>query len=548
MVVANVKGPLKAPNHDILNAVRNKASMEYRERIPVATQANIAEVHQELTEFTPAYNEFAEALVNRIGKEVVRGKSWSNPLSIFKKGMLPFGTTIEEIAIGLLEAKVYDPDREYLERDIYGTVRPRVESNFHQQNRRDMYKITINRDLLKQAFLNDGGLSDFINRLMETPTTSDEVDEFKIMVNLIRQHERSGGFHHIHVDDVAAANSTEAEAKQAIRTIRSTIDNLAFVTTDFNAAGMPTHSQKDDLVLITTPEFKSGIDVNALAAAFNLDPLSLQARMITIPERDIGIPGFQAALVDEEFFVVYDTLLENTTAENPVALSTNFWLHHWGLYSSSRFVTAIMFHTGDTDVLPSSVERIAAVGTLSMTDWEGNAIVATTGTVERGGVYQVSSDGTAQALIYSVDGGSGKTEITNYGVLSVAQNEPKAELTVTATTASYDGENLRQDAQTSTFKVKVGGTYEVWPQVGKPKAIVFGGDARIALVDGTDAYNLPSTWEAWTPDILSTVKVESTGPVSTVLSVADKVLTVGIDPAYGQPIRNVKVTLTAPPA
>ncbi|WP_206920558.1 hypothetical protein, partial [Alicyclobacillus suci] len=86
-----------------------------------ATQANLRDTLNSLTQYRPMWNQFVDALVNRIGSVVARNISWTNPLQEFKRGMLNYGDTIEEIQVGLLKAHIYDPDRDYMEKAIFGT-------------------------------------------------------------------------------------------------------------------------------------------------------------------------------------------------------------------------------------------------------------------------------------------------------------------------------------------------------------------------------------------------------------------------------------------
>ena len=99
-------------NVDFLNRLREDATANYQARIPVATQGNIASVVESLYQYRPLRNEFADSLVNRIGAVVGQNMIWSNPLSMFKDGKLSFGDTVEEWAIGVLQAHTYSSDRD----------------------------------------------------------------------------------------------------------------------------------------------------------------------------------------------------------------------------------------------------------------------------------------------------------------------------------------------------------------------------------------------------------------------------------------------------
>ena len=428
--------PLKpATNVQILNAIRNDASVDYVRRVPIATEANIQATLENLTKFKPLWNEFVDALINRIGSVVVRNMSWENPLAQFKQGMLTYGNTIEEIQVGLLEAHIYDPDREYMERDLFGTERPWVESNFHTVNRQEFYKVTVNEMLLKRAFLEADGLSKFVTALMQAPATSDAVHEFGLTVDLIKQYEAIDGFYHVNVPDVSALTSSEADAKGALRKLRGVAGNLEFPSTQYNAAHMPTFARREDLILLCSPEFQAAIDVEALAGAFNVERAQAHGKVVTIPQDAFGVDGMQAILTVPDFFMIADAVLENTSQYNPVSLSTNYFLHHHEIISASRFVPAVAFWTGPDD------EKIVVAGTItgiSQITIEGTDTVPTE--TDFGELLALHAEGTGTGadttVTWSVTGNtSNRTRISAYGVLFVAGDEEAEEVTVTATTA-----------------------------------------------------------------------------------------------------------------
>src|SRR4051812_41907318 len=137
-------------NENVLNAIRGRASLDYQHRIPAATQANITDVLNALASYEPSWNEFSDALVNLVGLQIIHTMSWTNPFAKFKRGLLTFGETIEEIGVGLLNAYVYSAEREALEEDIFGREPNEVQTRFHKVNRRNYYKLTINESQLQR--------------------------------------------------------------------------------------------------------------------------------------------------------------------------------------------------------------------------------------------------------------------------------------------------------------------------------------------------------------------------------------------------------------
>jgi len=525
-------------NIAILNAIRSEGSTDYQRRIPEATKANVQGMMKTLHQHRPAYNEFLDALVNRIGTVFARNISWTNPLAEFKRGLLEFGDTIEEIQVGLLKAHTYDPDKEYMEKAIFGTERPHVESNFHHINRQDYYKITVNENLLQRAFLESAGLSSFVGQLMQTPSTSDQWDEFLLTVSLFNEYESNGGFYHVNVPDAAAISSGAQDARTALRKMRAMADTVKFPSTKYNVAGMPTFANAEDLCLFVTPEFNAAIDVEALAGAFNVDKAQMHGRIVPIPAEHFGIPGAQAIMTTRDFFVIADNALETTSQWNPLARATNYFLHHWEIVSASRFVPAVLFHTGADDEVITIARPVTSMSAIVVSDTEG----ATVTDVQRGFIYSMAAtavttpaDGDT-AVRWSVSGNaSTRTAVTQTGVLQVGADEANSSLTVTATSTWLDPENLRKDGLTVTATLGVvGPVLPVWPvgsvaaTAGKLVAVDILGN-HIDVVDGATAYTFVETAAFKRADVTLT----EDGPISTTLTVSGRVATVSVDAGTG---------------
>lgn len=354
-------------NAQILAAIHKNASNAYQSRVPQATQASIQATQEHLLNNRPDWNEFVDALLNRIGLELFRIQQFKNPLAKFNSGDLRHGDTIEEIAYGLAEAYVYDVDRDYLEKAIFGQERPEVQAAYHKINRQNFYKLTINEVMLRRAFDSPMGLSNYIEGQMAILSNSDELDQYTIMAGLFKEYHDNGGFFKVNVPDVGGANSTAADAKKMLRIMRAYADKLTFLTRHYNAAGLPVRAQRDELELFITPEANAAIDVEALAAAFNVESTSMIGRITIIPQEDMRIPGAQAVLTTRDFFVVADSHYEVTEVRNPAGLYTNHFLHHHQVISTSLFVPALLLWTGAGDTVtidsfdPTEIDEIRVI-------------------------------------------------------------------------------------------------------------------------------------------------------------------------------------------
>jgi hypothetical protein len=454
-------------NADLLNAIRRNASPEYQSRIPEATQGNVQDTISNLNKFRAMKNEFVDALVNRIGLEIYKYNTFTNPYAKFKQGTLEFGDTIEEVIVGLVNARTYDPDRDYMEADLFGQHRPEVQSRFHKINRQDYYAVTVNETMLQRAFLSPTGLAGFVGQLMAAPSTSDQWDEFLLMSQLLPEFYKAGGFFNVQVGDLSNVASDESDAKYALRQLRTLADTLPYISRHYNSAGMPVAAPRDSLELIVAASANAAIDVEALAGAFNIDKADFESRKTVIPDEHMQIPGAQAILTTNEFFVTADTLIDTTSQWNPVARTNNYFLHHHEVLSVSPFVPAILLTTAASTPIVIEDYVVTSIDAVTVTDTQTENVVTS---VERGGLYSLTNnvtttpaggDNTAVRYVLSAGSGNLNTRVTRTGVLAVAADESATQLVITA--IAVDSPDSTNPVQSVLTIPVVGDELILWP-------------------------------------------------------------------------------------
>lgn len=327
-------------NATILDAVRVHLSNDYQQRVPATSQAGVDTVSNQLLSSKTLFNEFAPALVNLIGSQVLADFDYYNPLAAFKKNeLLPSGgSIIEEMALGMIKAKGYDIE----DTDLFKNNPLDVYANFHQVNREDRYDLTVQRNELQKAFRDQYGLNNFITSMLARPAQSDEYDEFNIMVQLIGRAYSEGHLKKVSTPITNLGAASSDEIKNLSYNIRTYAKKMSMIPSAlYNAEGVPMKSTKSDLILITTPEVSSSMDVSVLADAFNIDRADFVQQVVEIPE--FPMDGVYAMLVDREWFMCADFLREVDYFWNPQTRTDNYYLHHWGVYSYSKYANAIVF-------------------------------------------------------------------------------------------------------------------------------------------------------------------------------------------------------------
>lgn len=364
---------LNATTLDILNVIRQNASYDYQQNVPVVDKASDIPKVGEVIYGTPAFaNQFINALVNRIAIVRVQSATFNNPYSILKKGYLEFGETVEDIFVSIAKAVDYTPEKA-IEREFKRTL-PDVRSAFHTMNWRAMYPVTIQDEDLRQAFLSIDGITDLIAKIVDSVYTAAEYDEFLLFKYLLIK-----AISHGKMKSIAIESDTDLSTSAVA--FRSASNILPFMSNEYNEANVKTNTPKYRQIIFMDAKFNAQYDVNVLASAFNMDKADFMGRLFLIDnwtdfdnERfDIiransdGIEEItskelallndvKGVLIDENWFQVYDN--NNKFTEQYVAsgLYWNYFYHVWKTVSSSPFANAIVFVSKTADVaLPTSL-------------------------------------------------------------------------------------------------------------------------------------------------------------------------------------------------
>lgn len=349
---------------DILNAIRNTASINYQNYVPVATEDAevIRTIGATIMDNPNLQNEFLHALVNRIGRVVMSSKMYSNPWAMFKKGMLDYGETVEEIFVNIANAHEFDPsvaESEFAKREI-----PDVKAAFHVMNYQKFYKTTVSEAQLRQAFLSADGVTELIGKIIDAMYSGAAYDEFLVMKYLLAKRIVQGMMYPV----TANAITDETTGKSFTSIVKGLSNKLTFNKKDYNLAGVYNFTPKENQYLIMNADADAILDVNVLASAFNMDKAEFMGHRVivdgfgdldndrlevlfaddpTYTEIDSttleALNKIPAVLVDGDFFQVYDNLMNFDDFKNPEGMYWNYFYHVWKTFSVSPYSNAMVF-------------------------------------------------------------------------------------------------------------------------------------------------------------------------------------------------------------
>lgn len=428
---------LSATSVDILNAIRNNASSNYRDYIPVADDSleSVRSIGAILMDYPALQNEFLNALVNRIGRVIVTSKMFDNPWNVFKRGMLEFGETIEEVFVELAKPFEYDPA--VAENEVFKREQPDVRAAFHILNYQKFYKTTVQREQLRQAFLTWDGVTDLITKIVNSLYAGANFDEFLAMKYLVAVNILNGRLKPVTIPAVTSANMTSIVSK-----IKGASNDFTFMSSDNNIAGVHNFSNKEEQYVIVNSDFDAIMNVEVLASAFNMDKAEFAGHRVLVDgfgkldndrlallfeddsnyvaltdEEKEALNTIPAVLVDKDWFMILDNLLEFTDQYNGQGLYWNYWLHVWKTLSVSPFANSTVFVPGTPSVTSVTVSP--------------SAVTASAGQKVNLSVTVVTENFAPQTVTWEVDDEDNAT-VDIHGTVTLKE-DASGTVTVTAT-------------------------------------------------------------------------------------------------------------------
>lgn len=419
----------------VFNVVRENASKVFMETVPSATEDNIQTLSNILFNdaYQPMLNEFVTNLINRIGLTIIRNKTFSNPLSILRKGSMPLGTDIQDLYENPAEAEQYELSNTAMAK-LLTITDPDTHVAYYRRNRKDLYTKTISRENLQGAFVSWEKFENYISAITTSLYSGNYIDEFELTKALV-----DGAYDNnkVIVETVTAVTD-ETTAKAFIKKCRSLFTKMKLPSTKYNAYSkfsgakgvIKTWTEDDRFVLIVTSDVMAEVDVDVLARAFNIENTKFLGRVIEVDSFENE--EIQAILCDEAWFQIYENLMRFDEFYNARTMTWNEYLHVWQTYAICPFANAIVFATAQPKPATaisvanvSVVEDATANVTVTLTPADATSELTFTSGDET--VFTVSSTG----VVTGVSAGTGTLTVETDNGLS-----DTATVTVTASTAS----------------------------------------------------------------------------------------------------------------
>ena len=422
---------------DMLNTLALNAGLNDMPVVHSGDVQSLKDFGNAIINFQGNSNAFLGALINRIGRVIITSKMYENPWSVFKRGLMEYGETIEEIFVSMAEPYTYNPAK--TENTDFKRYIPDVKSVFHSMNFQKFYPTTVSEAQLRQAFLSFEGVNELINRIIQQVYTGANYDEFIVMKYMLARNILAGQMYAVNVPQPTTGN---------VRAVAATMVDygmkIRYISDEYNHAHVRTNTELSDMYMIIPTNFNAIMDVEVLALSFNMTKAELLGRQIGVdgfgildnerlamlfaensdytpitPAEMQRLNSVVGVMVDKNYFMIFDNNIFMSDIFSPVGLYWTYYYHNWKTFSTSPFCNAILFTT-ETPAITSIAISPNTVTVVKGNSVKFTAVIQSTGFADSSVKWEVSGDGVNSVI--SAD-----------GTLTVSTAETATELTVTAT-------------------------------------------------------------------------------------------------------------------
>ena len=391
--------------------------------------------------------------INVIALTVISRNYFKNPWEDFtEKGSISFGQTVRELAVDIADVEDYNYYCNNATHFLQQVV-PNIYNYLHELNFQKFYKTTTSDEQLAMAFTTETGLMDLVEEIVNSLYKGYEYDKFLVNKYMLARRIVDGTIPAVEIDGYGSLT-----ARQRVKAIKTISNKMAFMSPNYNPAGLRRATAFEDQYLIVDANTEAEYTTEVLATSYFRNDAEYKTNLALVDDwtswddarlsellgsaytkftdGEISALGnIAGVIISRAFFKNYTYALDNATEGdvtrstmffNPETLKANHYLHAWKVFSTSPFEQCAVFLKDVTPAISS-----VAVTPESATVYPGSslpmsAVVSTVGFANKSVTWKAIDSTTEEP----VDG----VTINNEGVLTIGSSVAgNTELKVIAT-------------------------------------------------------------------------------------------------------------------
>lgn len=318
-------------------------------------------------------NDFV-GLLKKVVYTAVYNKTFNNPLANLEGERMPLGNFIEDAYVNPAHPVGFNVD------DFAGLLQ-KYEAEFAVQylavNSDLQYKVTLTRDKIRNAFTSWDNLEALISGYINSLYNGAYATRYAQTKGLITAAFTGNNIQYEVIDDV----TDEQSAKSLIRQLRAAYTKFQVPSTKYNAwnkvkggnLALKTWTDPQDIVVVISADLEALVDVEVLAAAFNMSKADFIGRVIVVDDFNqynadgtLAVDGsnIKCAIMDRAWFKIKTQDFAMDEFFNANNRCWTYFLNDVRMVNYSLFANAIVFTTSAPTVDATAIEAGADTATV----------------------------------------------------------------------------------------------------------------------------------------------------------------------------------------
>jgi hypothetical protein len=332
----------------------------YHQYVPVVTESTtIGEFGAPIldSQNINVLNDFV-SLLKKVVYTAVYTKTFNNPLAQLEGDRMPLGNFIEDVYVNPAKARGFNVN------DFAGLLQKyeaQVATQYLSVNSDLQYCVTITREKIRNAFTSWDNLEALVTAMVNSLYNGAYITRYNQAKGLPLAAFEGGAVKY----EVITNPTTEATAKALIRKMRADYSKMQIPSTAFNAwsdkkgedaFALKTWSDPQDIVVLISADVEALIDVEVLAAAFNMSKADFLGRVIVVDDFSqynddgtVAVDGsmIKAMICDKAWFKIKTQDFAMDEFYNANNRTWQYYLNDVRMVNYSLFANAKIYTTAE---------------------------------------------------------------------------------------------------------------------------------------------------------------------------------------------------------
>lgn len=362
-----------------LNAMREmsvESGSIYHQYVPVVTDSTtIGEFGVPIldSQNLNVMNDFV-SLLKKVVYTAVYNKTFNNPLAGLEGERMPLGNFIEDVYVNPAHARGFNVN------DFAGLLQKyeaEVAVQYLSVNSDLQYCVTLTREKIRNAFTSWDALEGLISGYINSLYNGAYITRYNQAKGLVTAAFKGNNVQYQVISDV----TDEQSAKSMIRQLRAAYSKMQIPSTKYNAwekvkgnrMALKTWSDPEDVVVLISADIEALVDVEVLAAAFNMSKADFLGRVIVVDDFNqynedgtVAVDGsaIKAMIADRAWFKIKTQDFAMDEFYNINNRTWQYMLNDVRMVNYSLFANAIVFATSAPSVDATDLDIDTASVTL----------------------------------------------------------------------------------------------------------------------------------------------------------------------------------------